>query len=469
MSEELTTLSASRLAGLIRRREVSPVEAAEAYLRQVESLNPKLNALVALAPDVREQARAAERALMRGEEVGPLHGVPLTVKETIDVRGLPATAGSKARAGRVAERDASAVARLRAAGAVVLGKTNCAELGLEYVTENPVYGRTLNPFDVLRTPGGSSGGCAAAVAVGLTAASVGSDLAGSVRIPAHFCGVTALRPTAARVPGDGHCPPIEGAYALGASLGPIARGVEDLGLLFQSMSGARAGAETIDPRGRRFAWFEDDGESGVAEETRAAVRDAARALTDAGLEGVEARPPEIARATELWLSLFSHATERLVRAVYAGREALAGPPARAVLARAEKSDAGAAERFLDAWERRDRLRAELLRWMIRTPLVVAPVGLTHAFTHEEARRVRVGGASVSTFRAFGLAQFCNVFDLPAACVPAGRTGAGLPVGVQIIGRPFADEEVLAAAAVVERVTGGWRPPETLSTRAPYQL
>jgi len=467
MSDELTTSSASRLAELIRRREVSPVEAAEAYVRRVEGVNPALNAVVALAPDILERAREAERELMRGTRVGPLLGVPLTVKETIDARGLRATAGSKARAGRVAETDAAAVARLRDAGAVVLGKTNCAELGLEYVSDNPVYGRTLNPHDHARTPGGSSGGCAAAVAAGLAAASLGSDLSGSVRIPAHFCGVLALRPTAARIPADGHWPPVTGPYALGGGLGPLARSVKDLALLFEVLAG-RPADTACDLRGLRFAWFEDDGETPVTDETREAVRAAAEALDAAGLAGAKARPPHAGQATELWLSLFSHATGRFLRAAYAGREEEAGPPARLLLERA-RADAGAAEEFLDAWERRDRLRAELLGWMGERPLVVAPVGAVPAFLHEEARRVEVGGRALPTFRAFGPAQFCNVFDLPAACVPAGRTRGGLPVGVQLVGRPFEEGLVLAAAAVVERALGGWQPPPTLPHGGPHQL
>jgi amidase len=207
---------------------VSPVEAVEAYLRRIESENPRLNALVVLAPDALERAREAEAAVARGEARGALHGVPLTVKDTIDVRGMTAACGSRVRAGFVPEDDAPAVARLRAAGAVVIGKTNCPEFALDYTSENPVYGRTNNPHDLARTPGGSSGGCAAAVAACMTAGSLGSDLAGSVRIPAHFCGVLALKPTAGRVPGGGQLPPSTGLHSLGSTLGPLARNVEDL-------------------------------------------------------------------------------------------------------------------------------------------------------------------------------------------------------------------------------------------------
>lgn len=474
MNEELTSLSAAQLAGAIRRRDVSPVEAAEAYLRRIERLNPSLNAVVTPAPDVLERAREAEAALAGGAAVGPLHGLPLTVKDTIEVGGLRAAAGSRVRAGFVPERDASAVARLRAAGAVILGKTNCSELALDYTAENPVFGRTLNPHDAARTPGGSSGGCAAAVAARLSAGSLGSDLAGSIRIPAHFCGVAGLRPTAGRVPRDGNCLPVVGPYTLGASLGPLARNVEDLRLLYDVLSAAagtrRTNSEAFDLAGLSFAWDEGGGEVAATEETREAVRRVVGALEGAGLRGSEAQPPGYEDATARWLALFSGATHRFLRATYEGREGEAGPAAAALLARAAEDESRAAEDFLRAWEARDRLRLELLRWMERTPLFVAPVGAVPAFRHEESRRVEVSGRGVSTFKAFGPAQFCNVFDLPAVCVPIGRTREGLPVGVQLVGRPFEETFVLAAAALVERALGGFRPPpETLPHAGPYQV
>jgi Asp-tRNA(Asn)/Glu-tRNA(Gln) amidotransferase A subunit family amidase len=456
MSEELTTYSAARLAEMIRRREASPVEVAEAHLRRIEARNPSLNAVVTLAPDVLERAREAESAVMRGAAAGALCGVPLTVKDTIEVRGLRSTGGSRVRADFVPAEDAPSVARLRAAGAVLLGKTNCPEFALDYTAENPVFGRTLNPHDAARTPGGSSGGCAAAVAARLTPASLGSDLAGSVRIPAHFCGVAALRPTAGRVPGAGQVPPAAGPHSLGASVGPLARGVEDLGLLFGVLAGEPRRPESL--KGSRAAWYADDGGVAVTEETAGAVRAAAEALKAAGLEVFEEVPPGVADATDLWLPLFEHATQRFIRKAYAGREAEAGRAARVIMERAGRWGEPALGQFLDAWEERDRVRAELLRWMEETPLFVAPVGAVPAFLHEEYGRVEVNGRTVPTFRAFAYAHAANVFDLPAACVPAGLTRAGLPVGVQIVGRPYEERRVLAAARVVEEALGGWRPP-----------
>jgi amidase len=188
------------------------------------------------------------------------------------------------------------------------------------------------------------------------------------------------------------------------------------------------------------------------------LEDAARALKDAGLEVVEEVPPGVGEATGLWLSLFEYATQRLVRAAYAGREAEAGRAARVILERAARWGEPPLEKVLAAWEERDRVRATLVRWMERTPLFVAPVGAVPAFRHEEFGRVEVEGQSVPTFRAFAYAHAANVFDLPAACVPAGRTAAGLPVGVQVVGRPHEERRVLAAARLIEEALGGWQPP-----------
>lgn len=461
-------MSAVELARQIRARAVSPVEVVGAYLRRVEELNPTLNAVVTLAPDALERAREAEASLLNGEAVGALHGVPVTVKDTVDVRALRAVGGSRVRAEYVAEEDAPSVARLRAAGAIVLGKTNCPELALDYTSENPVFGRTNNPHDLERTPGGSSGGCAAAVAACMTAGSLGSDLAGSIRIPAHFCGVAGLKPTSGRIPRGGHVPPMSGLHSLGATLGPLARRVEDLRLFYGVLAGEAAtvddevtGVGTL--KGMRFAFYADDGAMPVSAETRTAVEDAARALTGAGLDVVEELPPFVAEATGLWLSLFEYATQRFVRATYAGREDEAGRAARVILERAERWGEPSLEKVLAAWDERDRARETLLKWMERTPLFVAPVGAVPAFRHEEFGRVEVLGRGVPTFRAFAYAHAANVFDLPAACVPAGRTATGLPVGVQVVGRPHEERRVLAAARVIEAALGGWRPPsETLS-------
>jgi Asp-tRNA(Asn)/Glu-tRNA(Gln) amidotransferase A subunit family amidase len=451
MNPNITDQSAGQLAGLIRRRTLSPVEIVEAYLRRIDEINPSLNAIVTLAPDAIERAREAEAAVMRGASLGLLHGVPLTIKDTIATAGLRTTSGSALRADHVPEKDATAVALLKAAGAIILGKTNTAEMAMDYTADNPVFGRTNNPHDATRTPGGSSGGEAAAIATGMSAGGLGSDLAGSIRIPAHFCGIAGLKPGTGRVPADGQFPPGAGPYALGSAVGPMARSVADLHLLFKVLAGESHSAlrsEAMPIRGSRVAWYTDDGVTPVTEETRAAVAAAAQVLADAGLILEERRPPGVEFGADLWLKLFSRASVVLLREAYEGREAEAGAFVRWRLATGDDTPPPTLDDYIRNWIERDRLRASLLDWMQSTPLIVCPVGAVPAFEHD-AHKVTVAGQKVSTFRAFSYAQTFNVFDLPAVSVPAGRSSSGLPIGVQIVGRPNEEDIVLAAAAIIE--------------------
>src|SRR5215510_12561978 len=294
-----------QLIQLIRTRSVSPVEVAEAHLNRIAELNPKLNAIVTLATDVLDRARRAEEMITRRELVGPLHGVPVTIKDTIATAGLRTTSGSTLRKDYVPENDAPAVARLKAAGAILLGKTNTAEMAMDYTADNPVFGRGNNPHDLTRTPGGSSGGEAAAIAAGLSVIGVGSDLAGSIRIPAHFCGIAGLKPATARIPGDGQCPPSAGPYSLGSVIGPLARYCAELQLLFRLMAGTEH--QKVDTK-ETVAFYTNDDVSPVTSETRAAVEAAAKALADAGFAVEEARPPGVEQALDVWLRLFSRAT-----------------------------------------------------------------------------------------------------------------------------------------------------------------
>jgi amidase len=460
MSDELTQVSASRLAGMLRDRTVSPVEVAEAYLRRIQQLNPEVNAVVSIASNVIDCAREAEATIMRNNNVGKLCGVPLTVKDTIDVRGLRSTAGSRIRQGHVPRGDAGAVARLRGAGAIILGKTNTSEMALEYSADNPVFGRTNNPYDASRTPGGSSGGCAAAVAAGLSSGSLGSDLVGSIRIPAHFCGVVGFKPTTGRVPSSGHYPPAAGAYSLAASLGPIAQSVEDAMLLYGVLShrervideGALE-SHQASLLGVGLAYFTSDAAAPASPEIIRAVERAAAAMRDAGMNVKEERPPGFESATDLWLRLCSRETQRIVCSAYKGREDEAGHAAKLIIDSAAASVPQTLDDFHNAWCERDKARSMLLDWMETTPLVVAPVGAITAFGHDANRRFTAEGKRFGLFRAFGYAQAANVFDLPAISVPVGRTREGLPIGVQVIGRPLEEWQVLAAAHVLESAVG----------------
>src|SRR6266850_7726024 len=459
---ELNIESLTKLAELIRTRGVSPVEIAEAYLQQIEKLNPTLNAIVTLAPDLMDKAKEAEARVMSGKNLGALHGIPVTIKDTIDTAGLRTTSGSAIRAAFIPQRDAPAVARLKAAGAIVLGKTNAAEMAMDYTADNPVFGRTNNPYDVSKTPGGSSGGEAAAIASCMSPGGIGSDLAGSIRIPSHFCGIAGLKPTVGRVPGEMQFPPSTGPYSLGAVIGPMARSVSDLHLLFNALAGVETSswAKEFEKRralmnGWRVSWYVDDGVSPVTEETKQAVEAAAAALADAGLIIEEMRPPGIEHGHDLWLRLFSRASVVQLRNVYAGHEGEAGDFVRWRLATADKNPPPTLDDYISSWLERDRLRMKLIDWMDQTPLILAPVGATPALPHDTLK-VEVGGQKLSTFRAFSYSQAFNVFDLPVVVIPVGRSAEGLPIGVQIIGQPFAEETVLAAAAIIEAALGGWQ-------------
>src|SRR3984885_129044 len=239
---ELTFLPAVTMAEQIRKRALSPVELVEAHLARIEKLNPKLNAFVQVdAGGARRQARAAEEAVTRHEKLGSLHGVPISIKSSIEVNGMRCEAGSKLRADFVAAQDAPLVSRLRAAGAIILGTTNTPELLMAWETDNLLYGRTNNPWDVSRTPGGSSGGEAAAIAAGCSAGGVGSDGGGSIRIPAHYSGICGLKSTPGRIPSTGHFPGSAGPFAQLGVVGPMARTIRDVQKLFEVMAGPDLG------------------------------------------------------------------------------------------------------------------------------------------------------------------------------------------------------------------------------------
>ena len=467
MPTGLTSKSASDLAELIRSRSVSPVEVIESYLQRIDQINPSLNAIVTLAPDVLDQARAREGELNSGGTLGLLHGVPVTIKDTIATAGIRSTSGSRLLTRYLPADDATVVRRLKSAGAILLGKTNTPEMAIPYETDNPVFGRTNNPLDLKLTAGGSSGGEAAAIAAHLSVAGIGSDLSGSIRVPAHFCGIAGLKPTTGLVPMDGHIPQTTGTLALGACVGPMARRVIDLVLMLKILSDIPATATSENDfveqgrsqlRGVGVAYYSDDGVAPVSAETVKAVALAAQALAEAGLDVRTERAPGVSEGSRLWVELFSRAATEQLREFYRGREDQAGPRVASVLRprqedRTLENRIEIAERTARAVVERARLREQLLEWMKTTPLILAPVGAVPAFEHG-ADRVKVNQESISTFRAFSYSQTFNVFGLPAISVPVSRSSAGLPIGVQIVGRPFEEETVLAAAAIIEQSCAG---------------
>ena len=334
---ELTFLPAVSMAEQIRRKVLSPVELLEAHLARIEELNPRLNAFVQVdAEGARQQARLAEAALGGSAELGPLHGVPLSIKSSIAVAGLRCESGTKLRAGFLATRDAPLVGRLRRAGAIILGTTNTPELLMAWETDNLLYGRTNNPWDLSRTPGGSSGGEAAAIAARMSAGGVGSDGGGSIRVPTHFSGICGLKPTPGRIPATGHFPSSLGPFALLGVVGPMARTVADLKVLFEVMQGPDDGDPSAAPvpvrwpheddlRRHRIGYFEDDGRTPVTPETRAAVQTAAEALQRARFQVEPFRPNGLETARQLWWNLFGIAGGMMLGPMTQGHESEIGP------------------------------------------------------------------------------------------------------------------------------------------------
>ena len=469
---DLTLLSAVAMAERIREKEISPVELAEAHLAKTERLNPKLNAFVHVdAERVRHEARDAEDVVTHGREIGALHGVPISIKSSIEVAGYRCEAGTRLRQGFIPSQDAPLVMRLRKAGAIILGVTNTPELLMAWETDNLLHGRTNSPWDLSRTPGGSSGGEAAGIAVGMSAGGVGSDGGGSIRVPAHFSGICGLKPTPGRIPATGHYPPSGGPFALIGVVGPMARTVADLKLLFEVMQGPDDGDTCAAPaplrwrsdeevKKLRIGYFEDDGRTPVTPEIRAAVRTAAQSLRNVGFQVEPFRPEGLEEARLLWRKFFIGAGAMLIRPMFKNREHDLSPILKQFLEFSAVELPLTAESLLDAWIRRDAVRAQILQQMQNYPILLCPPAAIPAFRHGE-RSWQVEGKTVEYFDAWSYTEFFNLLGNPGAVVPVSQPPEGLPVGVQIIGRPWEEEQVLAVADVIEKECGGWKAPPTL--------
>ena len=466
----VTQQSAVELLALLRESKISPLELADEYIEQIERLNPSLNALVDFdAERVRQQAREAEQ--QKGRH-GPLFGLPMTVKASISVAGHRCEIGSLTNQGDVPAKDATIVARLRHAGALVLGTTNTPEFLMAYETDNSVYGRANNPWNLDYTPGGSSGGESAAIAGGLSAGGFGSDSGGSVRVPAHFTGICSLKPTPGRIPGDGHLPGCVGPFAILGAVGPMARTIDDIGLLFEVLSGQ----DPVDPvsppvphrkvvsaeaKRLRIGYFEDDGLTPVTPEARLAVQDAVRALQNRGFTVQPFRPNGLEQARKLWWTFFVRCGAIFVRSLVQGRESQLSPILQEFLRIAEEAPPLTAEELLNAWAECDVIRGKLLEQMQGFPVLLCPVCSIPAFRHGE-RTWRIDGQDVGYLDVMRYTQWFNLLAVPAAVVPVGRSPEGLPIGVQVVTRPFEDEMALAVASVIDREFGFVAPPMALA-------
>ncbi len=452
------------MARLIAAKKLSPVELAGAHLAKIERLNPKLNAFVHVdQARVRRDAREAEAVVASGKPLGPLHGVPISIKSSIDVAGMRCESGTRLRAGAIAGQDAPLVERLRRAGAIILGVTNTPEFLMAWETDNLLYGRTNSPWDLQRTPGGSSGGESAAIASGMSAGGVGSDGGGSIRVPAHFTGICGLKPTPGRIPATGHFPPSGGPFSLLGVVGPMARTAEDLQMLFEVMQGPDDGDTCAAPVPLRWAnedevkclrvgYFEDDGRTPVTADIRQAVRTAAQALSRAGLQVEPFRPDGLEEARLLWKKFFVKTGGMVIGPMFNGREQDVSPILKQFLALSAAEPSPSAQDVIDAWIARDVLRAGFLNQMQTYPILLCPPAAIPAFRHGE-RNWMIEDKRVEYLDAWSYTEWFNLLGNPAAVIPVSQSAEGLPVGVQIVGRPWEEEQVLSVAAVIEREIG----------------
>lgn len=452
---------------MLRSGELSIVELAEAHLRQIERLNPKLNAFADFDPErVRAQARAL--AAQPPDERGSLHGLPVTVKSSIATAGYKCEIGSLNHKGDIPHQDAVVVARLRAAGALILGTTNCPEFLMAYETANDLHGRTRNPWDLDRTPGGSSGGESAAIAAGMSAAGLGSDSGGSVRVPAHFTGICSLKPTPGRIPGRGHLPPCVGPFSTLGAIGPMARTTADVELLFRTLSGHDDADPASPPiplrtptleelRAHTIGFFEDDGLTPVTPETRAAVNAAAEALRNAGFRVKPFRPRTLEQLRKLWRTFFVQCGAMFYEPEVRGRRKKLSPIFREFHSISDQSGPLSSTELLNAWAEMDLLRSKTLEEMRNHPVLLCPVASIPAWRHGE-RTWTIDNQPVQYLDAVRYTQWFNTLGAPAAVVPAGRSPEGLPIGVQIAARPFHDEIALGIAAIIDAAFGFTPPP-----------
>ena len=464
---DLLGQSAASMARAVRDREISPVELVQAHIDRAEECSDLNIVVLPRYEQALEEARAAEQALADGGVVGALHGVPFTTKECIEVAEMPCCDASKIFEGNVSTQDATVVRNLRGEGAILLGKTNIPEFAFHYDSNNLIYGATHNPHNPERSVGGSSGGEGAALATGITPIGVGSDYGGSIRVPAHFNGVTGLKPGRWVVPYGGHFPPAQAmSIQLWSEIGPMARYVDDLQLLLPIFAKPDPTTDPdvvphrIDPdppQGLRVAIFDDDGLCPVDPAIREAVRSAGRALADAGHEVVEERPPNQAEVREVFESIALAETIGLLWPLIEPREEELSPQIRRLLARRETLDVDLATYAGQLAYRLDLERA-VAAWQQSHEIMVCPISATAAFPIG-TEVLDIDGHEYEEIDLFSLSTYANAMSLPAAAVPVGRTSDGLPIGVQVIGRRYREMEVLAVAKELEEALGGWIRPE----------
>jgi len=467
--EDLVFLSATRLAKLIVTKEVSSEEIVKAFLSQIQKVNTKLNAVVEItAQRALSQAREADSALARGQLKGPLHGVPMTVKDSINTAGVVTTHATLGCKGQIPKFDGTVVSRMKQAGAIMLGKTNLPELALAAETDNLVYGRTNNPYRLDRNPGGSSGGEAAIIAAGGSPIGLGSDAGGSIRLPAHYCGIAGLKPTSGRVPLTGHSPESRGggggsSFIMDfATIGPMARFVEDLGLALGVIAGMDwydplvvpmplEDYKTVDVSKLRVAFYCDNGILSPAPEVAETVRATVRSVGTSVPLLEEKRPPALPQARELFWGLLSADGGMFIRKHLEGLGTKQISPLvekmLAQLAKCQKSQLETSA--LVAW--RYGFRSSMLTFMKDFDAIICPPSAYAAPLHGTT-------FDPDKLEGFSYTYPYNITGWPGVVVRAGTSPEGLPIGVQVVAAPWREHIALALAEEIEKKMGGWKKP-----------
>ena len=458
---EILRSSAIGMARAIREKKISCAELMQAHLERIEAVNPWLNAIVQLpAERVMEEARAADAALARGEIKGPLHGVPLTFKDAIETEGIISTGGTLGRRSFVPQQDAVVVKRLRAAGAIVLGKTNCPEFGWAWESDNLIYGRTNNPYDLSLSPGGSSGGESALISAGGSPLGFGSDAGGSVRFPANCCGLASIKPTSGRIPRTGHFPGPGGTLDALWQIGPLARSVEDLELALKIVAGVDGHdpaivpaplGETagVDQKKLRVAFHTDNGIATPEPDVAEAVHKAATALAEAGAKVEEAIPPSVGDTFEIYRGLFCADGGAGLKSLIelAGTREI-HPLLQQALEIQQRHGISMADygALVGRW---DAFRSAMLGFMESYDAIFSPVCSFAGMVH---------GSTYKRLPCFSYVMTHNLTGWPAAVVRATNSSMGLPIGVQVAARPWHEHVALAIAHVLEEALGGWQAP-----------
>ena len=478
---QLTLMTATELAAAIRSKEISSTELVESYLNRIDALNPGLGAVVTVAAEsARSEAREADRCLARGEDLGPMHGLPVTVKDCLETAGMRTTCGARELADYVPDNDAVAVKRLRRSGAIITGKTNLPSWASDCQSYNELFGTTNNPWDASRTPGGSSGGAAAAVAAGLCALELGSDLGGSLRIPAAWCGVYALKPSYGVIPSRGHIPPPPGTLAevdIGV-LGPLARSAADLDLCLTVLAGPdlveAAGwrlelpaSPARDLRSWRVAVWPDEPGWPLDRDVAERLKATADALADAGMRVEESRPVNLDESLNVAQRLIQGQVASFLPepdfAALTARAASLDPHDQSPPAQFARNITQSARQLAQAKQQQRALRASWARFFSRYDILLCPATRTTAIPHDhnpdvDARVITVNGKPVAYADQFAWVQAVGVAYLPAVVAPAGIAADSLPVGIQIVGPYLHDRTVTAFAQTLAGLTGWFTPP-----------